>query len=108
MNHIVISQTWLHEGEDHLAAYLELVESFDGFLRIQPGFVGRRLVPSLEQPNHLVHLREFDDVASYETMTQIPEYRGQIAALSEHVDPSAYPDGAVAREFGEIIFASEP
>jgi hypothetical protein len=108
VSHIVISQTWLHDGEENLTAYLGLVESFDGFLQSQPGFVSRRLVRSLEQPNHLIHLREFDNVASYEAMTQIPEYRDQIVALSERVNPSAYPEGAITREFGEIIFASEP
>ncbi len=108
MSHMVISQTWLHHGEQHLAAYLALVESFDGFLRRQPGFVSRRLVRSLQQPNHLIHLREFDNVASYEAMTQIPEYRDQITALSVHVDPAAYPEGAITREFGEIIYSTEP
>lgn len=108
MTHLVISQTWLREGEEHVAAYLALVQEFDPFLRAQPGFVSRRLVRSLEHPNHIIHLREFDDVASYETMTQIPEYREQIAALSAHVDGEAYPDGAVPREYGEVIFESEP
>jgi len=108
MTHLVISQTWLREGQQHVDAYVALVEQYDEFLRAQPGFVSRRLVRSLEHPNHVIHLREFDDVASYEMMTQIPEYRAQIEALSAHVDAAAYPDGAVPREFGEIIFESEP
>ncbi len=108
MTHLVISQTWLHEGPEHLDGYLALVERFDDFLRAQPGFVSRRLVRSLDQPNHLIHLREFDSVDSYEMMTTIPEYHDQIAELSLHVDPHAYPQGAVPREFGEIIFDSAP
>jgi len=108
MTHLVISQTWLKEGEEHVAAYLALVAEYEAFLRAQPGFVSRRLVRSLEHPNHLFHLREFDDVASYEVMTQIPEYRSQIEALSAHVDGEAYPEGAVPREFGEVIFDSAP
>jgi len=108
MTHLVISQTWLREGEEHVAAYLTLVEEHDSFLRAQPGFVSRRLVRSLEHPNHIIHLREFDDVASYQAMTAIPEYRAQIEALSAHVDGDAYPEGAVPREYGEIIFESAP
>ena len=107
MTHMVISQTWLRAGEEHLEGYLALVDSFDNFLRSQPGFVKRQLVRSIEQPNHLIHLREFETVADYEAMTQVPEYRDQIAALSAHVDPSAYPEGAVAREYGEVVFRSE-
>lgn len=106
MTHLVISQTWLHDGDEHLEAYLALVAEFDGFLRSQPGFVSRRLVRSMEDPRHVVHLREFVTVADYEAMTAIPEYRDQITALSEHVDPAAYPPGAVAREYGEIVFES--
>ncbi len=108
MTHMVISQTWLLPGDAHLSGYLALVESFDDFLRDQPGFVRRQLVRSIEQPNHLIHLREFETVADYEAMTQIPAYREQIAALSAHVDPSAYPDGAVAREYGAVLFRTEP
>ncbi|MGI9606703.1 MAG: antibiotic biosynthesis monooxygenase family protein [Acidimicrobiales bacterium] len=108
MTHLVISQTWLRDGEHHVAEYLALVQRFDAFLRSQPGFVSRRLVRSLEHPNHIIHLREFDDVASYEAMTSIAEYRAQIEALSEHVDGSAYPEGAVPREYGEILFESAP
>jgi hypothetical protein len=44
MTHFVISQTWLEEGSEHLAACLELVERFDAVLQAQPGFVSRRLV----------------------------------------------------------------
>jgi hypothetical protein len=39
MTHLVISQTWLEEGPEHLAAYLELVERFDAVLQAQPAVV---------------------------------------------------------------------
>ena len=44
MTHLVIRQTWLEEGPEHLAACLELVERFDAVLQAQPGFVSRRSV----------------------------------------------------------------
>ena len=106
MTHMVISQTWLKDGEHHLQAYLDLVTRYDDFLRAQPGFVARQLVRSLEDPRHVIHLRTFATVDDYEAMTQIPEYQEQIAALSEHVDPAAYPPGAVPREYGEVLFSS--
>jgi len=107
MTHLVISQTWLREGEEFVEAYMALVDEYDAFLQEQPGFVSRRLVRSLEDPTHLIHLREFDDVASYQAMTAIPEYRAQIALLSELVDATRYPDGVLAREYAEVIFDSE-
>jgi quinol monooxygenase YgiN len=105
---MVVSQTWLKDGEDHVAAYVALVEEYDDFLRAQPGFVSRQLVRSIEHPRHVVHLRVFETIADYEAMTTIPEYQAQIAALSEHVDPEAYPDGAVTREYGELVFETPP
>jgi len=44
MTHLIMRQTWLEEGPEHLAACLELVERFDAVLQAQPGFVSRRLV----------------------------------------------------------------
>jgi len=106
VSHLVISQTWLFDTDEAFEAYLALVDEYDDFLRRQPGFISRRLVRSIEEPNHVIHLREFDTVGDYEAMTRIPEYQTQIAALSEFVDPAAYPPGAVPREYGEITFDS--
>jgi len=100
---MVISQTWLNAGEAAFDAYRALVNDYDDFLHRQPGFVSRKLVRSIDDPKHIVHLREFDSVESYEAMTQIPEYRDQIEALSQFVDPAAYPPGAVGREYCQVI-----
>ncbi|MGI9621326.1 MAG: antibiotic biosynthesis monooxygenase family protein [Acidimicrobiales bacterium] len=106
MSYMVVSQTWLTEGDNHLEAYLALVARYEEFLVAQPGFVSRQLVRSTESPRHLIHLRTFETIEHYEAMSQIPEYQAQIEALSEHVDASAYPPGAVAREYGEVVFES--
>ena len=101
---MVISQTWLRAGNEHVEAYLRLVGELDAFLRAQPGFIRRQLIQSIEDPRHIIHLRTFATVTDYETMTTDEDYRSQIAQLSEHVDAQAYPEGAVGREYGEILF----
>lgn len=107
-NCVVVSQTWLREGEEHAAAYLRLAADFDGYLTARPGFVRRWLVRSLDDDRHLIHWREFISVEAYEEMTADPEYRDHIAALSRHVDADAYPAGAAAKEYGRIMHATAP
>ena len=106
-NCVVVSQTWLRSGEEHLAAYLRLAADFDRYLTARPGFVRRFLVRSLDDARHLIHWREFTSVAVYEEMTADPEYRDHIAALSRHVDAEAYPAGAAVREYGRVVHATE-
>lgn len=107
-NCVVVSQTWLREGEEHAAAYLRLAADFDGYLTARPGFVRRFLVRSLDDDRHLIHWREFTSVEAYEEMTADPEYQDHIAALSRHVDADAYPAGVAAKEYGRIMHATAP
>lgn len=107
-NCVVVSQTWLREGEDHAAAYLRLAADFDRYLTARPGFVRRFLVRSLDDDRHLIHWREFTSVTAYEEMTADPEYQDHIAALSRHVDADAYPAGAAAKEYGRIMHVTAP
>ena len=107
-NCVVVSQTWLRAGEEHAATYLRLAADFDGYLTARPGFVRRFLVRSLDDDRHIIHWREFISVEAYEEMTADPEYQDHIAALSRHVDPAAYPAGAVAKEYGRIMHATPP
>ena len=107
-NCVVVSQTWLQEGEEHAAAYLRLAADFDGYLTARPGFVRRFLVRSLDDDRHIIHWREFTSVEAYEEMTADPEYRDHIAALSRHVDADAYPAGAATKEYGRIMHATAP
>ncbi len=107
-NCVVVSQTWLADGEEHAAAYLRLAADFDRYLTARPGFVRRFLVRSLDDARHLIHWREFTSIEAYEEMTADPEYRDHIAALSWHVDAGAYPAGAAAREYGRIVHATPP
>lgn len=107
-NCVVVSQTWLREGEEHAAAYLRLAADFDGYLTARPGFVRRFLVRSLDDDRHLIHWREFTSVEAYEEMTADPEYQDHITALSRHVDAAAYPAGAAAKEYGRIMHATAP
>lgn len=107
-NCVVVSQTWLREGEEHAAAYLRLAADFDGYLTARPGFVRRFLVRSLDDDRHLIHWREFTSAEAYKEMTADPEYRDHIAALSRHVDADAYPAGAAAKEYGRIMHATAP
>jgi quinol monooxygenase YgiN len=106
MTHMVISQAWVHAGEDHARAYVALARAFDDFLRAQPGFVSRRLVRSTEDPTHFVHLREWDCIEDYQAMTELPDYQQHIQDLSEHVDVGRYTAG-YPREFGEVVVATD-
>lgn len=106
-NCVVVSQTWLRAGEEHMAAYLRLAADFDRYLTARPGFVRRFLVRSLDDARHLIHWREFTSVEVYEEMTADPQYRDHIAALSRHVDADAYPAGAAVREYGRVVHATE-
>ena len=105
---VVVSQTWLRDGEEHAAAYIRLTAEFDRFLAARPGFVRRDLVRSLEDPRHLIHYRVFTSIAAYEQMMTDPTYRAHIATLGRHVNSDAYPAGAVPREYGRIVHATPP
>ena len=102
---MVISQAWVHPDGAHGEHYVRLAADFDEFLQDQPGFVARRLVRSLEDPTHFIHLREWRAIADYEAMTTLPAYQDHIAALSEHVDTSRYQSG-YPREYAEVVVAT--
>ena len=104
--HVVISQTWLLDGDEHLDAYRTLAADFDAFLRAQPGFRHRLLVHSLDDPAHIIHVRVFDTIDDYEAMTTLPRYQAHIAALSEHVDVSRH-EGRYPREYGEVLVETD-
>jgi heme-degrading monooxygenase HmoA len=102
---VVISQAWLLPGEEHAAAYEATARSLDDYLRAQPGFVQRLLVRGVEDPTHLVHVREWVSVDDYLRMTADPTYQAHIEQLSQHVDVSRYGDG-YPREFADVIVAT--
>ena len=102
-NQMVMSQTWVKDA-DHAAAYIAEAASFDDWLRARPGFVSRVLVQGVDDPCHLLHLRTFRSVADYEALIDDPEYQRHIQDLSRHVDPSRYPDGAVPKEYGDVVW----
>jgi heme-degrading monooxygenase HmoA len=103
---MVISQAWVHQDPTHADAYVRIASAFDDFLRGQPGFVSRRLVKSIDDPSHFVHLREWRAIEDYEAMTMLPAYQQHIAELSEHVDVARYTDG-YPREFGEVVVSTD-
>lgn len=100
---MVMSQTWVRD-EDHAASYIAKAAAFDGRLRARPGFLSRVLVQGVEDPCHLVHLRTFRSVADYEALITDPDYRRHIEDLSHHVDPAKYPEGAVPKEYGDVVW----
>ncbi len=100
---MVISQTWVKD-DDHAAAYVAKAAAFDDWLRARPGFVSRVLVRGVDDQCHLVHLRTFVSVGDYEALIDEPEYRRHIEDLSQHVDPTKYPEGMVTKEYGDVVW----
>ncbi|MGI9667747.1 MAG: antibiotic biosynthesis monooxygenase family protein [Acidimicrobiia bacterium] len=103
---IVISHAFTRD-EDAAQRYVQVSESFHPFLQAQPGFVSRTLVQDVDDPTHLINLRVFDSVSSYEAMTQIPEYKQHIDELSALVDVARYKDG-YARQYTDIMTTTVP
>ncbi|MCL6649103.1 MAG: antibiotic biosynthesis monooxygenase [Chloroflexi bacterium] len=96
---VVVSQAWALDAGAHAEAYLQLQREFLAFMRQQPGFRGRRLLRSLEDPTHFTHLRFFDSIADYEALTRLPGYQERIAAMGAHLKPyQRYP-----REYMEVV-----
>ena len=104
---IVVSQAWTLDADGHADEYVTLSSAFEDFYRSQPGFVSRVLIRGLEDRTHFVHLRFFESIDHYTSMTEIPEYQAHIRALSEHVDVSRYADG-YPREFADVVWTSDP
>jgi heme-degrading monooxygenase HmoA len=107
MTQVVISQAWLKPGEEHAQAYIAKATAFDDDLRGRPGFVQRLLTRGVEDPTHIVHIREWASVDDYLRMTQDPDYQAHIESLSEHVDVARYGDG-YPREFVDVVVATRP
>ena len=99
---IVVSQAWTKDAAASADAYIAESRAFSDFMQKQPGFRGRKLVRSLEEPTHFTNLRWFDSVDAYQAMTKHADYSQQIDALSRHLDLSKY-DGKNTREFMQIV-----
>ena len=82
---VVVSQAWTLDAGAHAEAYLQLQREFLAFMRQHPGFRGRRLLRSLEDPTHFTHLRFFESIADYEALTRLPGYLDHIAAMGAHL-----------------------
>ena len=102
---IVISHAYTWD-DPHTQAYIELSESFNGWLEACDGFVSRSLVADFADRTHLINLRVWQSISHYEAIINEPEYRSHIAGLSEHVDPSRY-NGSDVRSYGDIVVTTE-
>ena len=101
---VVISQAWTKPGEEHARAYVELSAEFAKFFSAHPGFRGRQLVRSTEDPSHFTHLRWFDRIESYEECTRAEGYVEHTVAMYEHLVPyESYP-----REVVEVVLDDRP
>ena len=83
---VVMSQAWTLDAGPHLDGYVAAYEAFLELHREQPGFRGRQLLHSTDEPCHLVNLRFFDRAADYDALIARPGYAEHIAALGEHLD----------------------
>lgn len=95
----VVSQAWTLDDGAHADAYVALSAAFLPFHRDSPGFRGRRLIRGLEDRTHFTNLRFFDDLASYQAMTERPGYQEHLAKMAVHLKPyTTYP-----RELLEVV-----
>ncbi|WP_300678085.1 antibiotic biosynthesis monooxygenase [Nocardioides sp.] len=84
---VVASQAWSRPSEEHAQAYIALSGEFARFFEAHPGYRGRRLVRSTEDPWHFTHLRYFDTLADYEECTAAPGYVAHTEAMYAHLQP---------------------
>lgn len=94
---IVLSQTRTKPHEEDAQAYINLSDEFLAFMQTHPGFLGRVLLRSKEDPWHFAHYRMFDKVESYEELTKFPDYFSYINRMEAHMD------GGLHREYYEVV-----
>lgn len=100
---VVVSQAWTLDEHAHADAYIELARQFTAFMRQHPGFLGRKLLRSLEDPTHFTNLRFFDSVQSYEELIKFEGYGPHIMAMGAHLKPyETYP-----REYMETVLEDD-
>ena len=102
---VVVSQAYTLDAGMHADEYVRLSGEFTSFMRRHPGFLGRRLLRSLEDPTHFTHMRLFDSIASYEELTEMPGYHERIAEMAAHVHQ---PPGGPPREYFEVAVDEDP
>lgn len=94
---IVLSQTRTKPTEEAVQAYIDITSELLPFMQTHPGFLGRALLRSKEDPWHFAHYRMFDSVESYEEMTKLPGYFDYINRMEAHMD------GGLHREYYDVI-----
>ncbi len=99
---IVVSQAFTKDAGASADAYIEQSRAFLELMKAAPGFRGRKLVRSVDDPTHFTHLRFFESVDAYTALTQHPDYQAQIQKLTEHIDVSKY-QGKSPRELMHVI-----
>jgi hypothetical protein len=102
---VVVSQAHALDAGAHADEYVRLSGEFTVFMRQHPGFLGRRLLRSIEDPTHFTHVRLFDSIASYEELTERPGYHDRIAEMAAHVHQ---PEGGPPREYFETVIDEDP
>ena len=100
---VVVSQAWSKDEHEHADGYIAASRAFLDFHLAEPGFRGRRLIRSVEDPTHFTNLRFFDSVESYERMTEREGYQDYIRGMYQFLRPyDSYP-----REFMEVVIADD-
>jgi quinol monooxygenase YgiN len=102
---VVVSQAHALDAGAHADEYVRLSGEFTAFMRQHPGFLGRRLLRSIEDPTHFTHVRLFDSIASYEELTRLPGYHDRIAEMAAHVHQ---PASGTPREYFETVIDEDP
>jgi heme-degrading monooxygenase HmoA len=98
---VVVSQAWTKDADASAEAYVAGSRDLARMMEGHPGFRGRKLLRSQEDPTHFTHLRWFDAPSDYESLTKHPNYGAHIARLSQHLDLSKYEKSA--REIMEVV-----
>jgi hypothetical protein len=98
---IALSQAWTKDSGFAADEYIRLQGPFLDFMRQHPGFLGRQLCRSEEDPTHFVHLRYFNTQEEYFELTRFPGYMERIDEMGAHMAP--LPDGQYQREFFIVV-----
>jgi len=94
---VVISQTRTLDADEHADGYVEGSRRFIDFMKQHPGFKGRLVLRSTEDPQHFMHVRVFDTVESYRELTDMPGYHDRIDEMGAHCHQPPQ------REYFEIV-----
>lgn len=101
---VVVSQAWTIDAGAHADAYLAITAELGAMMRAHPGYLGRRMLRSREDPTHFTHVRRFADRRAYDALAHTPGYEGFIARLTAHLRPYQGP----AREIFSVALDEEP